>query len=107
MDKGLGTSLEEGKLVGEDLGPSASKMLLLLPGSQSVSTTEGKACSTCLKSPCSLMALLEKSGFVMVGTGVGGSSSRSLQTSPVVLPPDILCAVLILNLLFLKASSSA
>merc|ERR1719348_1926613 len=103
MDKGLGTSLEEGKLVGEDLGPSASKMLLLPPGSQSVRTTEGKACKTCLKSPCSFMALLEKSGFVMVGTGVGASSSRSLQTSPVVLP-EILCA-LILNKLVLRASS--
>lgn len=47
VEKGLGASLEveEVKLVWEDLGPSASRMLLLLPGSQSVRTTEGKACS--------------------------------------------------------------
>ena len=54
VEKGLGASLEveevklvwveEVKLVWEDLGPSASRMLLLLPGSQSVRTTEGNAC---------------------------------------------------------------
>ena len=44
VEKDLGASLEEVRMVGEDLGPSANKMLLLLPGSQSVRTTEGKAC---------------------------------------------------------------
>ena len=44
VEKGLGASLEEVRMVEEALGPSASKMLLLLPGSQSVRTTEGKAC---------------------------------------------------------------
>ena len=44
VEKGLGASLEEVRMVEEALGPSASKILLLLPGSQSVRTTEGKAC---------------------------------------------------------------
>ena len=45
VEKDLGASLDEAKAVGDDLGPSASKILLLLPpGSQSVRTTEGKAC---------------------------------------------------------------
>ena len=46
VEKDLGASLDEAMAVGEDLEPSASKMLLLLPpGSQSVRTTEGKAYS--------------------------------------------------------------
>ena len=38
-----GASLEVIEVDEQDLGPSASKRLLLLPGSQSVRTTEGKA----------------------------------------------------------------